>query len=85
MMTMQRYSPLARPQAVLSSPTGSACLARCSSCVGGAGLLRVWFCVGQFQGRSLIRTELNLTKHINSTYCRRVILALAAVDSQAGV
>ena len=32
---MQRYSPLARPQAVLSFPTRSAFLARCSSCVGG--------------------------------------------------
>ena len=41
--------------------------------------------VGHYQERSLVRTELNLTKHINSTDCRRVILALAAVDSQAGV
>ena len=45
--------------------------------------------VGQHQERSLVRTELNLpqdlTKHITSTNCMKVILALAAVDSQARV
>ena len=45
--------------------------------------------LGQHQERSLVRSELNLpknlTKHISSTNCRKVILALAAVDSQARV
>jgi len=45
--------------------------------------------MGQHQERSLVRTELNLpqdlTKHITNINCRKVILALAAVDSQARV
>jgi len=45
--------------------------------------------MGQHQERSLVRTEPNLpqdlTKHITNINCRKVILALAAVDSQARV
>ena len=45
--------------------------------------------VGQHQERILVRTELNLSqyliKHITSSNCRNVLLALAAVDSQARV
>ena len=45
--------------------------------------------VGQHQERSMVRAELNppqdLTKHITSSNCWKVILTLSAVDSQTSV